>query len=81
MRRRILLNSISTNKFVDFGLPSGLLWAKCDIGAENEYDVVNYFQYGDIAIEQDAYFCEICDPNKTEFICEECYNTCHKNIT
>ena len=38
-----------------------------------------YFQYGDIAIEQDAYFCEICDPNKTEFICEECFNTCHKN--
>ena len=38
-----------------------------------------YFQYGDIAIEQDAFCCEICDPNKTEFICEECYNSCHKN--
>ena len=38
-----------------------------------------YFQYGDITIEQDAYCCEICDPNKTEFICEECYNTCHKS--
>ena len=38
-----------------------------------------YFQYGDIAIEQGAYNCEICDPNKIEFICLECYNTCHKS--
>ena len=38
-----------------------------------------YFQYGDITIEQDAYCCEVCDPNKTEYICEECFNTCHKN--
>ena len=38
-----------------------------------------YFLYGDIAIEQNAYCCEICDPNKTELICEECFNTCHKN--
>ena len=37
-----------------------------------------YFQFGDIAIEQNAYCCEICDPNKMEFICEECFNTCHK---
>ena len=37
-----------------------------------------YFQYGDIAIEQNAYCCEICDPNKMEYICEECFNTCHK---
>lgn len=47
-----------------------------------EYKLKNrctYFQYGDIVIEQDAYCCEICDPNKTELICEECYNTCHKN--
>ena len=42
-------------------------------------DKCTYFQFGDIAIEQDAFCCEICDPNKTEFICEECYNTCHKN--
>ena len=38
-----------------------------------------YFQFGDIAIEQNAYCCEICDPNKMEYICEECYNTCHKS--
>ena len=38
-----------------------------------------YFQFGDIAIEQNAYCCEICDPNKMEFICEECFNTCHKS--
>ena len=37
-----------------------------------------YFQYGDIVIEQYAYNCEICDPNKVEFICMECYYNCHK---
>jgi hypothetical protein len=38
-----------------------------------------YFQFGDISIEQNAYCCEICDPNKMEFICEECFNSCHKS--
>ena len=48
----------------------------------SDYKLCNrctYFQYGDIAIEQNAYCCEICDPNKMEYICEECFNTCHKS--
>ena len=38
-----------------------------------------YFEYGDIPIFQESYCCEICDPNKTEMICAECYNQCHKH--
>ena len=32
---------------VDLGLPSGLLWAKCNIGATNEEEAGLYFQLGD----------------------------------
>ena len=32
---------------VDLGLPSGLKWAKCNIGADKETDYGKYFQWGD----------------------------------
>ena len=33
---------------VDLGLPSGLKWGKCNVGAETETDYGYYFQWGDI---------------------------------
>ena len=36
-------------EYVDLGLPSGLKWAKCNVGAETETDYGYYFQWGDIA--------------------------------
>ena len=35
------------HEYVDLGLPSGLLWAKCNVGATNEEDTGLYFQWGD----------------------------------
>lgn len=32
--------------FVDLGLPSGLKWAKTNLGAENETDYGNYYMWG-----------------------------------
>lgn len=32
---------------VDLGLPSGTLWAKCNLGAEKESDFGKFFQWGD----------------------------------
>ena len=32
---------------VDLGLPSGTLWAKCNLGAEKETDFGKFFQWGD----------------------------------
>lgn len=32
--------------FVDLGLPSGLKWAKCNLGAETETDYGNYYMWG-----------------------------------
>lgn len=33
-------------EYVDFGLPSGTLWAKCNVGAETETEYGNYYIYG-----------------------------------
>ena len=33
--------------YVDLGLPSGLLWATCNIGAENPEDYGDYFAWGE----------------------------------
>lgn len=35
-------------EMVDLGLPSGLKWAKCNIGAEKETDYGLYFKFGDV---------------------------------
>ncbi len=35
-------------EYVDLGLPSGLLWAKCNVGASNFYDYGDYFAWGEI---------------------------------
>ena len=32
--------------YVDLGLPSGLLWAKCNIGADAPHDCGDYFMWG-----------------------------------
>lgn len=34
-------------EMVDLGLPSGLLWAKCNVGATSEEEYGLYFQWGD----------------------------------
>ena len=41
-------------EYVDLGLPSGLKWAKCNVGAEKETDYGFYFQWGDIEDRTDA---------------------------
>ena len=33
-------------EYVDLGLPSGLKWAKCNLGAETETDYGDYFMWG-----------------------------------
>ena len=35
-------------EYVDLGLPSGLKWAKCNLGAENETDYGDYFMWGSV---------------------------------
>ena len=41
-------------EYVDLGLPSGLKWAKCNVGAEKETDYGFYFQWGDVKNKSNA---------------------------
>ena len=34
------------HEYVDLGLPSGLLWATCNLGAEHPYDYGDYYAWG-----------------------------------
>lgn len=42
-----LYESVESVECVDLGLPSGLLWATCNLGANKETDYGLYFQWGD----------------------------------
>ena len=39
---------INGHKFVDLGLPSGLLWATRNVGAEVMFEAGNYYSWGEI---------------------------------
>lgn len=39
---------INGHKFVDLGLPSGLLWATRNVGAESIYEIGNYYSWCEI---------------------------------
>ena len=41
-------------EYVDLGLPSGLKWAKCNVGAENETDYGDYFMWGSTISNNDT---------------------------
>ena len=41
--------AVTTHEYVDLGLPSGLLWATCNLGAEHPYDYGNYYAWGETA--------------------------------
>ena len=40
-------NYATSNKYVDLGLSTGLKWAACSIGTQNEYEHGLFFQWGD----------------------------------
>ena len=43
-----MIKQVKQYEYVDLGLPSGLKWAKCNIGAEKETDYGDYFQWGSV---------------------------------
>lgn len=58
---------INGHEYVDLGLPSGLKWAKCNVGANTPEEYGDYFAWGEIA-------------PKSEFYEENC-KTFYKDIT
>ena len=57
------MKQIKEYEYVDLGLPSGLKWAKCNVGAENETDYGDYFQWGSTTPNTDT----ICDLERSPF--------------
>ncbi len=47
-RLQEITSSIPTMEFVDLDLPSGTLWAKCNIGAATETEYGDYFMWGSV---------------------------------
>ena len=51
---------------------------------QNEFELLKnksnctYFKFGNYNVNQPVFYCENCDPNKTERICFQCFNICHK---
>ena len=41
-----MIKQVKQYEYVDLGLPSGLKWAKCNVGAETETDYGDYFMWG-----------------------------------
>lgn len=39
---------VTGDGYVDLGLPSGTLWATCNVGAENPWDYGDYFAWGEV---------------------------------
>lgn len=39
---------INGYEYVDLGLPSGLKWATCNVGASSQYEVGDYFAWGEL---------------------------------
>ena len=40
-------NEVNTHEYVDLGLPSGILWATCNVGASSPEDYGDYFAWGE----------------------------------
>ena len=70
------MEQIKEYEYVDLGLPSGLKWAKCNVGATSETDYGSYFQWGDIEDKSNS------DYNWATYkYCNGSYNTMTKYCT
>ncbi|MBR5781229.1 MAG: PEGA domain-containing protein [Bacteroidales bacterium] len=45
---RLMFNEVNGHEYVDLGLPSGLKWAACNIGADKAEDYGDYFAWGEV---------------------------------
>ena len=59
--------TINGHWFVDLGLPSGLLWAKTNIGAEKPADDGNYYAWGETTTKSTYSMSNYFDPDYTTY--------------
>lgn len=51
LHAQVVSGSINGHNYVDLGLPSGVLWATCNVGASSPSDYGNYYAWGEIKIK------------------------------
>lgn len=51
------------HEYVDLGLPSGLLWATCNVGANSPEEYGDYFAWGETEPKSDYYWSTYFDTN------------------
>lgn len=70
--------NINGHDYVDLGLPSGTLWATCNVGAEKPEDYGDYFAWGETKTK-DTYnwssyqYCKDGDSTFTKYCCNSEY--------
>ena len=52
-------NSIQGHEYVDLGLPSGLKWATCNVGANAPHEYGDYYAWGEVETKRE-YTAENC---------------------
>ena len=45
---RLMFDEVNGHEYVDLGLPSGLKWATCNVGADKPEDYGDYFAWGEV---------------------------------
>jgi hypothetical protein len=69
-------SAINGHEWVDLGLPSGILWATCNIGAETPEDYGDFFAWGETTPNKDKYdwsnykYCKGSDKTLTKYCCK-----------
>lgn len=68
----------TADMYVDLGLSSGLLWAKCNLGAQSPEDAGNYYAWGETTTKQEYswqtyIWCSGTRLGLTKYCCEDEY--------
>ncbi len=69
-----------THEYVDLGLPSGTLWATCNVGASSPEEYGDYFAWGETKPKSDytwsTYkYCQGTEPTLTKYCTNSSYGT------
>ena len=63
-----------THEYVDLGLPSGTLWATCNVGAEKPEDYGDYFAWGETK-PKSYYGWESYKHQQSDYLTKYCYRS------
>ncbi len=79
-------NTINGHEYVDLGLPSGTLWATCNVGATSPEDYGDYFAWGETTTKSDYFwytytYCDGTSITMTKYCTDSSLGTVDNKIT